>query len=279
MSAPYTTLIDCPTLAAFLGQENWIVVDCRFKLEDTAAGEHAYGESHIPGAVYAHLDRDLSSQPVTDYGRHPLPSPATLTRLFGRLGIDQRKQVVAYDDADGMVASRLWWMLRYMGHEAVAVLDGGWQAWRAAGLPVRGGVERNQQALFTGAPRKQWLVQLADVTNVQLLIDSRDPARYRGENETLDPKAGHIPGAVNYHYRLNRGSDGLYLSPEQLRQHFERLLDQTPASEAVFYCGSGVSACANLLALAHAGLPPARLYAGSWSEWSRTPGLPVETNE
>jgi thiosulfate/3-mercaptopyruvate sulfurtransferase len=246
-------------------------------LDDPAAGEQAYQESHLPGAVYAHLDRDLSSEPVTDSGRHPLPSPAALTRLFGRLGIEQGIQVVAYDDGNGMIASRLWWMLRYMGHEAAAVLDGGWQAWKAAGFPVRGGVEANAQALFTGEPRTEWLVQIGQVTTVPLLIDSRDPARYRGEYETLDPKAGHIPGAVNYHYGLNWEKDGRHLPPQQLRQQFEKLLGETPAEEAVFYCGSGVSACANLLALSHAGLPPARLYVGSWSEWSRTPGLPIET--
>jgi thiosulfate/3-mercaptopyruvate sulfurtransferase len=274
----FTTLIACPELATFLGQEEWIVVDCRFKLEETAAGERAYLESHIAGALYAHLDHDLSGRPFTDYGRHPLPSPAALTRLFGRLGIDKEKQVVAYDDS-GMVAPRLWWMLRYMGHEAVAVLDGGWQAWQAGSLPVRSGVESQEPALFTGEPQAEWLIQLEEVAGVPLLIDSRDPARYRGENETLDPKAGHIPGAVNYHYQLNWGKDGRYLPPEQLRQQFKKLLDKTPVEEAVFYCGSGVSACANLLALAHAGLPAARLYAGSWSEWSRTPGLPVETGK
>jgi thiosulfate/3-mercaptopyruvate sulfurtransferase len=219
----------------------------------------------------------LSSKPVTDYGRHPLPSPAALTRLFGRLGIDHTKQVVAYDDSAGMIAARLWWMLRYMGHEAAAVLDGGWQAWQSAGMPVYDGIETNSPRLFTGEPRSEWLVQLTDVPHLSLLVDSRDADRYRGENETLDPKAGHIPGAVNYPYKRNLGVDGRYLSPEVVRHQLIQLMGDTPTEEAVFYCGSGVSACVNLLALAHAGLPAARLYVGSWSEWSRTPGLPIET--
>lgn len=277
----FTTLIDAQTLADRLADPDWVVVDCRFDLRDTAAGERAYQEAHIPEAVYAHLDRDLSSKPVTDYGRHPLPSPAALTRLFGRLGIDGSKQVVAYDDSNGMVASRLWWMLRYMGHEVVAVLDGGWRAWAAAELPIHAGVEANVPLLFTGEPRSEWLVQLADIADISgdvpLLVDSRDAARYRGENETLDPQAGHIPGAVNYPFKLNVDQDGRHLSPEALRQQLTQVLRETPAEETVFYCGSGVSACANLLALAHAGLPAARLYVGSWSEWSRTPGLAIET--
>jgi thiosulfate/3-mercaptopyruvate sulfurtransferase len=197
--------------------------------------------------------------------------------LFGRLGIDGGKQVVAYDDANGMYAARLWWMLRYMGHQAVAVLDGGWQAWVAAALPTRSDNETAVPSLFMGEPRREWLVQLKEVAALPLLVDSRAGPRYRGEYETIDAQAGHIPGAINHHFERNWDEDGRYLPPEQLRRQFEQLLGGTAAEQATFYCGSGVSACVNLLALAHAGLPPARLYVGSWSEWSRTPGLPVST--
>lgn len=273
----YTTLIDSQTLNYYLGHRQWVIVDCRFDLADTAAGERAYEQSHIPGAVYAHLDDDLSGPPVTDSGRHPLPTPAAMTALFGRLGIDGNKQVVVYDDANGAYAARLWWMLRYMGHGAVAVFDGGWQAWQEAGLPTRGGEETNPPALFTGAPQMAWLVRIEDVQQQVLLVDSRAPARYRGEVEPLDPKAGHISGAVNYPYEVNWGEDNRYLPPERIRQQLQELLGDVPPEQATFYCGSGVSACANLLAMAHAGLGDGRLYVGSWSEWSRDPDREIAT--
>jgi thiosulfate/3-mercaptopyruvate sulfurtransferase len=278
----YKTLISADVLMANLPDENWVVVDCCFDLGDTAAGRRHYETSHIPGAVYAHLDEDLSGPPVTDYGRHPLPTPAAMTTLFGRLGIDERKQVVVYDANNGMYAARLWWMLHYMGHEAAAVLDGGWQAWQQASFPIRSGVEKNRTAVFTGAPHHHWLVQMAEVPDVPLLVDSRGPARYRGEVEPIDARAGHIPGAVNYFYEENWGEDGepeaasgRYLPPDQIRQKLEAVLGQTPPDEVVFYCGSGVSACANILAMAHAGLGYDRLYVGSWSEWSRYLENPV----
>jgi thiosulfate/3-mercaptopyruvate sulfurtransferase len=273
----YTTLIDALTLSQHFEDLSWVLVDCRFDLSDGSIGRKAYEQAHIPGAVYAHLDQDLSGPPVTDHGRHPLPTPAALTHLFGRFGIDESKQVVVYDEMNGFIASRLWWMLRYMGHEAVAVLDGGWLAWQAAGLPTSSGAEINGQAIFVGSPRSEWLVQIEAVPDLSLLIDSRAPDRYRGEREPLDAQAGHIPGAVNYFYEQNLAEDGRYLPPPTLKEKLTRLLGDTPADEAVFYCGSGVSACVNLLALTHAGLGSGRLYAGSWSEWSRDPERPVAT--
>lgn len=267
---PYKTLIDVATLAANLDDPNWVVVDCRFDLADPARGEAAYRVGHVPGAVYAHLDRDLSSaEPVTDRGRHPLPSPAAMTRLFGRLGIGDATQVVAYDDTNGHYAARLWWMLRYMGHEAVAVLDGGWPAWVAAGLPVRAGVETRPRALFTGEPRADRLVTLDEVEAQVLLVDSRAPERYRGEVEPLDPVAGHIPGAINRPYAANWTAGGRWRPSGDLAAEFGDVLGDTAPAQATFYCGSGVSACVNLLAMVHAGLPEGRLYVGSWSEWSR----------
>jgi thiosulfate/3-mercaptopyruvate sulfurtransferase len=271
----YKTLIDAQTLSDHLADPDWVIVDCRFDLNDTEAGWDMYVAGHIPGAVYAHLDEDLSGPPLTDQGRHPLPSPAALTRLFGRLGIDERKQVVVYDNANGVFAGRLWWMLRYMGHEAVAVLDGGWQVWEAAGLPTKAGEEENETAVFIGSPRREWLVTIDEVASVPLLVDARSPDRYAGEIEPIDARPGHIPGAVNFFFGETWGENGRYLPPAKLKAKLEKLLGEVPAEEATFYCGSGVSACANLLALALAGLGDGRLYVGSWSEWSADPERPA----
>lgn len=271
----YKSLIGVDRLAQHLGDSDWVIVDCRFDLADTAAGRRQYETAHIPGAVYAHLDDDLSGPPVTDRGRHPLPSPAALAALFSRLGIGEMTQVVVYDDKNGAIAARLWWELRYMGHEAVAVLDGGWAAWQAAGLPTRAGAEENEPATFTGRPKAHWLVRLEELPAQQLLIDSRSPARYRGEVEPLDPVAGHIPGAVNYFFQENWSADGRYLPAAEIRARLEAVLDGAEPETAVFYCGSGVTACVNLLALAHAGLGNGRLYVGSWSEWCADPARPV----
>jgi thiosulfate/3-mercaptopyruvate sulfurtransferase len=196
--------------------------------------------------------------------------------VFGRLGIHEEAQVVAYDDVSGHYAARLWWMLHAMGHEAAAVLDGGWPAWREAGLPVSAGREVAVERLFTGAPLREWWIEIDDVPDALLLVDSRAPERYRGEVEPIDPVAGHIPGAVNRPYAANWTTDGRWRPQEGLLADFLELLGDTPPEEAVFYCGSGVSACVNLLGMARAGLPMGRLYVGSWSEWSRLRPLPED---
>ena len=273
------TLVDTSTVAGRLADPDWAIVDCRHRLTDPEFGEAAYLDSHIAGAVFAHADRALSGEPVTDRGRHPLPDPGTLRSRFGALGIDSRTQVVAYDDAGGAIAGRLWWMLRYMGHARAAVLDGGWPAWTAAGGATRGGVESRPARTFEGEPRREWVVTVDEVSSARRLVDSREPARYRGETEPVDRVAGHIPGARNHHFAANLDDDGRFLAPAVLRERLDRTLDGVPAEDAVFYCGSGVSACHNLLALAHAGLPAARLYVGSWSEWSRDPDRPVATGD
>ena len=270
-----TTLISPTALASRLPATSLVIVDCRFDLADTAAGEHHYLNGHIPGAVYAHLDNDLSGPPLTDAGRHPLPAPAALIALFRRLGIDNGTQVVVYDGGNGMIASRLWWMLRYMGHSAVALLDGGWQAWTAGGHPQRSGRESNPPGRFSGAPRRDRLVLLDEVAQAARLIDSRGPERYRGETEPLDPRAGHIPGAVNFPFTHNVAADGRLLPAATLRAQLLEAVGQTPAEDAVFYCGSGVTACLNILSMVHAGLPEPRLYVGSWSEWSADPQRPA----
>lgn len=275
----YSTLIDPVTVSPHLGDPDWIIVDCRFDLANTDWGRQEYMQSHVPGAVYAHLDHDLSGPPITNQGRHPLPVATELTALFSRLGIDDHKQVVVYDSMSGSICARLWWLLRYMGHAAVAVLDGGWPAWLEAGLPVRSGEEHYPPSTFQGQPNNDWVVAVAEVPAQSLLIDSRDPARFRGEVEPIDPVAGHIPGAVNHFWKLNLDSEGKYLSAATLKENLLARYGQVPAAQTVFYCGSGVTACHNLLAAAHACLPMPRLYAGSWSEWCRDPARKVEKGE
>lgn len=268
---PFTTIVDVDTLAEYYTHPTWIVVDCRFDLVEKTLGRRQYEVAHIPGAVYADLEKDLSIPigSAGEGGRHPLPTPEQMKAVFGRLGIDKSIQVIAYDDTSGHYAARLWWMLRFMGHEAVAVLDGGWPAWLGAGLPVRSGVETNKPRFFEGEPRWDRIVVLEDVLNSPLLVDGRAPERYRGEVEPIDPVPGHIPGAVNRPYSANWTEHGLWRSQEDLLADYLALLGDVSAEEATFYCGSGVSACVNLVGMMRAGLPEGRLYVGSWSEWSR----------
>ncbi len=272
-----TTIIDAQSLHARLNDAALVIVDTRFNLFDVDEGRSAYASAHIPGAVYAHLDDDLSGPPLTDAGRHPLPSPEALETLFSRFGVVADSQVVVYDQRDGVTAARLWWMLRYMGHEAVAVLDGGWKAWAGAGYGTAGGRETRPASEFYGAPRHDWLITVDQVAGARRLIDSRDPRRYRGEQEPLDPVAGHIPGAVNRFHGENLDSDGHFLPARELASGFGALLAGTPIEQTVFYCGSGVAACHGLLAARHGGLGDGCLYVGSWSEWCSDPARPVAT--
>ena len=276
----YTTLIDTRTLATNLDRSDWVIVDCRFKLADTGWGEAQYQVGHIPGAVYAHLDRDLSGHKTGRNGRHPLPEMDALQERFGRWGIGPGTQVVAYDQDTGMEASRLWWLLRYLGHTAVAVLDGGLARWTAEGRPLRGGAEQPTPATFIGQPQAEMLAEAGDIEQLRQdpsarVIDARAPERFRGDTEPLDPVAGHIPGAVNHPYLSNLQADGTFRTPADLRQHLAAALGGVPAAQTAVYCGSGVSACHNLLALEHAGLTGAKLYAGSWSEWCAEEERPV----
>jgi thiosulfate/3-mercaptopyruvate sulfurtransferase len=273
----YTTIIDRNCVYAHLEDPAWVFVDCRFDLARPEAGTDEYLAEHLPRAVYAHLDKDLSGPPITNRGRHPLPLPEVLRTTFSSFGIDSGKQVVLYDGAGGSICARLWWLLNYMGHETVAVLDGGWPAWKAADLPTASGNHRNPPTNFIGAPHPSWIVHCDEVQNVRSLFDARDPARYRGEVEPIDPVAGHIPGAANAFWKDNLDTHGEFVQPAGLRQRYEALLAGTPADEAVFYCGSGVTACNDLLAVRHAGLPMPRLYAGSWSEWCGDPTRPIAT--
>lgn len=275
----FNTVVDAKTLSELLAAGGVVVVDCRFYLDNEDAGRQAYKLGHIPTAQYVHLNEDLSDLTIGGNGRHPLPSEESMSLLFGRLGISDGKQVVVYDDANGAAAARLWWMLRYMGHEKVAVLDGGLPAWKAAGFTLVPGVEENAPLNFVGQARADLLVQMSDVGSEGVPIDSRLPERYRGEMEPIDPVAGHIPGARNHPYHKNYDSDGRLLAASVLRQQFEQVLDGVPAGETTFYCGSGVTACNNLLALAYSGLGDGRLYVGSWSQWCGEPQNPIAVGE
>lgn len=268
-------LIEPAALAERLTDPHVRVIDCRAALADAEAGRNAWLEAHIPGAIHADLELDLSGPPASDRGRHPLPAPARLCEVFGRLGIDAHTAVCAYDDCHGMFAARLWWMLRYMGHSSAAVLDGGWPAWVGAGYAVTAGEERVVARRFAGTPRRDRLVALEGVPGAELLVDARDPARFRGEIEPVDPRAGHIPGARNHFWRMNVAGDGRLLDPGSLRRQFDSSLGILPDAKTVHYCGSGVSACHNVLAQVAAGLPEPKLYCGSWSEWSRDPARPA----
>jgi thiosulfate/3-mercaptopyruvate sulfurtransferase len=278
---PFTTILASSSLASHLADPQWVVLDCRFTLDDPSAGEREYAESHIPGAVYVHLDRDLSGTKTGQNGRHPLPSIEEMAQRFGALGIDAESQVVAYDQGPGAYASRLWWMLRYLGHDAVAVLDGGFARWAGERRPVRAGLESRDARTLTPRVRREMLVTVDELARrlhepELRLVDARSSERYRGEVEPIDRVPGHIPGAVNHHYQRNLGPDGGFLGATELRAQLAGVLADTPPGHVITYCGSGVTACHNLLAMEIAGLPGARLYAGSWSEWSADPGRPVE---
>ncbi|MCL1633201.1 sulfurtransferase [Luteimonas sp. SX5] len=276
----WTTLVQAETLADALERHDLAIVDCRFSLADTDAGERAHAQSHVPGALYAHLDRDLSDHRKQGQGRHPWPDAGDFTAVLGKWGITAQTQVVAYDDGEGAYAARLWFLLRALGHERVAVLDGGWTRWLALGLPVETQIRSPQPVDYEASFDESMLL---DATQVQahldaggLLVDARGAERFRGEVEPLDRVAGHVPGAQNRPYPLNL-SDGRFKSREDLAEEFQRLLQGRDPREMVAMCGSGVTACHHLLAMAHAGLPGAKLFAGSWSGWISDPSRPVAT--
>jgi thiosulfate/3-mercaptopyruvate sulfurtransferase len=275
-----TTLVAAAELATHLDDPGWVVVDCRFDLARPDSGREGYAAGHIPGARYAHLDEDLSSNITPQSGRHPLPDADTLSATLGRWGIDNHTQVVAYDAVNGAYAARLWWLMRWLGAERVAVLDGGFKAWTDAALPVTTALPTAMPARFAATPRDAMLLDAAAVGQIATdpswrLLDARAPERYAGAVEPLDTKAGHVPGAHNYPFTGNLGPDGRFLPTAQLKARLERSLGGVAADHAVMMCGSGVTACHNLLALECAGLKGARLYAGSWSEWILDPARPI----
>jgi len=270
MSEPLSTLISVDQLNTHLAKDNWVVIDCRFSLADTEQGETHFQESRIPGAQYAHLDKHLSSPIIKGVtGRHPLPDAHTLEAQFRQWGISNNTQIIAYDDKSGAIASRLWWLSQWLGHKACAVLDGGFAAWKqadnaletsGAATPVSGHFKREAPLVA--------LIEKHQVLDESLcLLDAREAERYRGEHEPIDPVAGHIPGALNAPFMQNLNSDGLFRSAEELQQRFDSVLAECGDRQLVHYCGSGVTAAHNMLAMAHAELQPGSLYVGSFSEW------------
>lgn len=280
----YTTLISASELASHLNDSNWAIFDCRHDLLQPTAGSDAFAAGHIQNAQFANIDTDLSGAKApagTAFtGRHPLPDRNTLLATLRGWGIDDDTQVVAYDDQGGMFAARLWWLLRWIGHAKVAVLDGGLAAWQAQGLPVVTPVAPRPAGNITEQASLARTVSVQDVvanlaTQELQVLDARAPDRFRGENETIDPIGGHIPGARSRFFKDNLQPDGRFKSARELEQEFAGLIGK-PES-AIMQCGSGVTACHNLLALEVAGLPGAALYPGSWSEWCADPARPVAT--
>jgi thiosulfate/3-mercaptopyruvate sulfurtransferase len=280
-----STLIEPPELAAHRDDAGWAIIDCRFDLARPDWGAQAYAAGHIPHALYAHLDHDLSAPRTARSGRHPQPQVEALAITFARFGIDEHVQVIAYDQGTGAFAARLWWLLRWLGHAQVAVLNGGLAAWERAGLPLSSAIEPRAPRRFRASADPRRVVSDSEVAQLvssgalrsgeQLLIDARSADRFAGENETIDPVAGHVPGARNHPFAANLDAQGRFLDPGQLRQGWEKTLRGASAQRLISMCGSGVTACHNLLALEAAGLPGARLYAGSWSEWITDPTHPV----
>jgi thiosulfate/3-mercaptopyruvate sulfurtransferase len=276
----FGTLVSVDELARHLDDPQWIVCDCRHDLADYEAGRRAYAAGHIRGARFLHLDEDLSGPKTGVNGRHPLPHPATFALRLGALGIDNSKQVVAYDASGGPYAARLWWMLRWIGHAQAAVLDGGWQAWTGAGHPVSTEVRAVRPTTYNSRLHADFAVDAAYVQAHRAddriaILDARSADRFRGENETLDPVGGHIPGATNRFFKLNLDAEGRYKDVETLKAEFDPLLAGRDPRAVVHQCGSGVTACHNLLAMEHAGLTGSRLFPGSWSEWVSDPSRPV----
>lgn len=276
----FNTVVSTETLAAHLDDAQWVVIDCRFTLTATEAGRAAYAKSHIPHARYAHLDEQLSGKKTGRNGRHPLPEVADFARQLGLWGIGPTSQVVVYDDSFGAIAVRLWWMLRWMGHETVALLDGGWQKWLREGRPVNAEPAQFSVTQFESRVQAQMVATADEVLKAsqdpqQMVLDARAEMRFIGEQEPLDPVAGHIPGAKNLPFDDNLAMDGTLLPAAELRELYTEVLAGRTPQQLIHMCGSGVTTCHNILAMEIAGLSGAKLYAGSWSEWIADASHPV----
>ncbi len=269
--------------AGHLGEPDWVVLDCRHDLFRPEAGRAEYGKSHIPGARFMHMDDDLAGPKTGTNGRHPLPDAASFAAKLGAAGIGAGTQVIAYDAQEGTNASRLWWMLRWLGHDSVAVLDGGWPKWVREQRPSTAELPHPRPTAFlpkTGGTGGVWVDTAYVLSHLEwhdmLIVDARSPERFRGEAEPIDPVAGHIPGAVCRFFKQNLDADGCFRPAAELRADFQAILGAHEPQHAVNSCGSGVSACHNLLAMEIAGLTGSRLYPGSWSEWCADPARPIE---
>lgn len=278
----FSTLISAADLASRLERPGCVIIDCRADLTDASAGEAAYLQAHVPGAVFAQLDRDLAGPISAATGRHPLPAVEQFVHKLRSWGVDTGSQVIAYDAGNGAFAARAWWMLRWLGHDAVAVLDGGFQAWLAAGCPVSREIPRPTRGNFTARERAGCRLETGEVARLigssdWRIVDARATERFEGIVEPIDAVAGHVPGAVNHPFARNLAGDGRFLPAEELRRALQATLAGVAPDRTVVMCGSGVTACHDILAFEIAGLGGAKLYPGSWSEWIRDPDRPVAT--
>ncbi len=277
----YKTILSPETLYSNLDNPNWAVLDCRFYLEEPERGHHEYLESHILGAIYVHLDKDLSGEIIPGKtGRHPLPDSQIFAERLSDWGIDNLSQVIAYDNNGGALAARLWWMMRWLGHERAAVLNGGWGAWCSKDYPLESGKVTREKTEFKAVEHPELIADIELVDQIRdddnfILLDARSPDRFWGLVEPIDQRAGHIPGAVSAPYENNLAQDGYFLSAADLRVRFDNLLEGVPPSQVVVYCGSGVTSNHNILAMVEAGFEMPLLYPGSWSEWITDPARPI----
>jgi thiosulfate/3-mercaptopyruvate sulfurtransferase len=274
----WTTTIPAGELAAAI--DHCVVVDCRHDLFDLEAGRRAYAAGHIPGAHFMHQDDDLSGPKTGRNGRHPLPDREVFAARLRAIGLNQDQQLVGYDDQGGMLASRLWWLARWLGHDRVAVLDGGIAAWKRMGFPLSTGAPHPEPGDFTASAPVATAMSTQDIVNgadSTVLVDARAPERYAGEMEPLDPVAGRIPGALNWPFQRNLQPDGRFKPAEKLREEYTRLLGDADPARVVHYCGSGITACHNIIAMEVAGMHGSALYPGSWSEWCADPSRPIAT--
>jgi thiosulfate/3-mercaptopyruvate sulfurtransferase len=279
----FTSIISAKNTFQRLGDPNWRIFDCRFDLQDKHAGLNKYNAGHIPNAIFADLEKDLSSPVTNKSGRHPLPDIKSITHKFGSWGISADTQVVVYDDVYGSYAARLWWLLRWLGHKNVAVLNGGLTEWQRMQLPVTKDIIETESTSFIAKPDMSMIAEVSLIeqslaTSSVTLVDVRDSDRYQGLREPIDKIAGHIPGAINIPWKTNLDNNGLYLEKAKLLSHYSALADKTDTDALVFMCGSGVTACHSLVALEYLNLPVAKLYPGSWSEWIQNPDHPVASS-
>jgi len=270
----YNTLISAQQLNQDYDSGSWIILDCRFDLADASKGQAEYTKAHIGDAQYVHLNDQLAAVITSDSGRHPLPEIAAITSLFSNLGIGEHSQVVVYDDCNGAMAARAWWLLQWLGHSNAAVLDGGINAWRQAKLPLNSSVPTIAPGHFVRHSSEYESITTAQICSGSYqLVDARAVARFNGEQEPIDPVAGHVSGAINRPFSDNLSATGHFKTTGELQQSWQPLAADT----TVHMCGSGVTACHNILAMKHAGFKPSKLYVGSWSEWIRDPARSVAT--
>lgn len=276
----FTTFIDPVELGKLLGHKNLVIIDCRFDLLNPAWGHQDYLKNHIPNAIYADLDKDLSGRNTEETGRHPLPEPEKFIKTCSNWGIDENAQVVVYDTTSGSFASRLWWMLKYFGHLNVAILDGGFSAWLDSGFSQESGSVHHQPSNFNGSPDRKLLKTTSEMETIIFqpdftIIDARSRERYLGLEEPLDKVAGHIPNAINFFHQNNLDTNGKLLPIKELQQKYNELLEGKNDTSKVVYCGSGVTSCLNFAVMQHIGIKPLHLYLGSWSEWIRNVNHPI----